>query len=666
MDEEEDGKMVEKNQNRIRILREGEHVRIEPYGPGIVRVRAALGEIADLDWTLQAAKDSDVVIQNDETGNMIMVNQNLRVVVSPDGRISFWKMSGELLFEELWRNERDIAARVMRGQEGGLVHIELHIRANTEEHFYGMGQEAHDLFDLKGAALDLCQQNTKSTIPFVMSSRGYGFIWNNPAIGRVEFGTSQTRWVAEKARQLDYLVIVGDSPAEIEHRYCTLTGFAPVFPAWATGLWQSKLRYETQEELLAVAREYKRRGIDLSMIVCDYFHWPQQGEWKFDRAYWPDPEAMVKELDEMGIKLLVSIWPTVDPRSENFLEMRERNMLIRSERGPGALVYCRGPETYYDPTNPEARTFVWNRVKENYYQLGVRHFWLDEAEPEITPYDYDNLRYWIGNGMEVSSLYPFYYAKTFYDGQKEAGQEEILNLIRCAFLGSQRFGTVLWSGDICADFDSLRRQIKTGLHVAISGIPWWTTDIGGFHGGDPDSPEYRECFIRWFQFGAFCPVFRMHGFRYRADRPVTSPVSLDGFCPSGGPNEIWSYGEEAYNILSNYIKIRECLRTYIYENLKLASEDGTPLMRPLFYDFTDKENYDIFDQYMFGPDIMVCPVHEAGKRKRQVYLPGGQAWIDPATEKEYEGGIHITVDAPLERIPLFLRKGTALKCEWFR
>lgn len=656
--------MVEKIQDKIHVLRDGEHVLVESYGSGVIRVRVSLGEIWDQNWTLLPIEKSEVEIY-EEDNNLIINNQGIYVKVTSDGKLSFWNEKDELLLNELWRNERDLPARVLRGYVGGTAHLEQHFCANAKEHFYGLGQEAHDLFDLKGATLDLCQQNTKSTIPFVISSRGYGFIWNNPAIGRVEFGTSETRWVAERGKQIDYLVIAGNTPAEIEQKYCKLTGYAPELPYWATGLWQSKLRYETQDELMEVAREYKRRGIDLSMIVCDYFHWPQQGEWKFDKKYWPEPEKMVEELEKMGTKLLVSIWPTVDPRSENYPEMRDRNMLIRSERGPGALVYCRGPETYYDPTNPEARRFVWKRVKENYYELGVKNFWLDEAEPEIGPYDYDNLRYWIGNGMEVSSLYPFYYAKTFYDGQKEEGQEEIVNLIRCAFLGSQRFGTVLWSGDICSDFDSLRRQIKTGLHVAVSGIPWWTTDIGGFHGGDPKSPEYRECLIRWFQFGTFCPIFRMHGFRHRPDRPVTSPFSLDGFCPSGGPNEIWSFGEEAYEILYKYIKVRERLRPYIYENLKQASHDGTPLMRPLFYDYPDEENYNIFDQYLFGPDIMVCPVYELGRRERKVFLPRESEWINVANGESYKGGMWIDVEAPLEQIPIFIKKGTGLKEEWF-
>lgn len=657
--------MIRTSRNSIEILREGEVVRIEIYGADVIRVRAAASRIEELDWTLLQQEEAIGEIQACEDGYQL-TNGNINVRVTGEGELSFRNHRDEVLFEEFWTNERDMAARMIKGKAGGLFHIEQNICSYMGEHFYGLGQEAHDLFDLKGATLDLCQQNTKSTIPFVISSRGYGFLWNNPAIGRVEFGTSRTRWVAESAKQLDYLVFAGDTPDEIEKIYCRLTGYSPELPMWATGLWQSKLRYETQEELLGVAREYKRRGIPLSLIVCDYFHWPQQGEWKFDKEYWPDPKAMIEELNEMDVKFLVSIWPTVDPRSENFLTMREQNMLIRTERGPGPLVYCRGAETYYDSTNPEARKFVWGRVKKNYYELGVRNFWLDEAEPEIGPYDYDNLRYWLGNGMEVSSLYPFYYAKTFWEGQKAEGQDEIVNLIRCAFIGSQRFGTVLWSGDIRADFDSLRRQIKTGLHVAVSGIPWWTTDIGGFHGGDPDSPEYRECFVRWFQFGTFCPIFRMHGFRFRADRPVSSPVSFDGFCASGGPNEIWSYGEEAYEIMVKYVAVRERLRPYIHKHLQKTSEEGTPLMRPLFYDYPKDDVYDIYDQYMFGPDIMVCPVHEKGVRMRNVYLPKGQNWIDTATGKEYQGGTVVNVEAPLHTIPTYLRKGTELTCEMFR
>jgi alpha-D-xyloside xylohydrolase len=660
--------MISAAANRLTFSREGESLVLEPYGPDVIRVRSTAGaRVLDEAWTLlPPAPDCAHVTR--EAGKAVLRNGKISAEMTDDGHICYFNDRGGELLREQWAYERDLPGRWIRKSAGDLFKVETLFVPQAGEHFYGMGQESHDLFDLKGSVIELCQQNTKSTIPFVVSSRGYGLLWNNPGIGRVEFGASRTRWVAEAARQMDYLVIAGGDIPEIVRRYSSLTGYAPEFPDWALGLWQSKLRYETQEQLLEVAREYKRRGIPLSMIVCDYFHWPQQGDWKFDPRYWPDPAGMVRELNEIGVKLLVSIWPTVDPRSENYEEMRDRNMLIRTDRGPGVLTFCRGPETYFDATNPEARAFVWDKIQKNYYAYGVRNFWLDESEPEIWPYDYDNLRYCEGNGLEVSNLYPFYYAKAFYDGQRAGGQNEILNLIRCAFIGSQRFGVVLWTGDIRSDFDSLRRQIKAGLHVSLCGMPWWTTDIGGFHGGDRRDEGYRECFVRWFQFGAFCPVFRMHGNRDLPGGPKAPTFrSMDGSCPSGDENEIWSYGETAYGIMRFYVNLRERLRPYIGAQMHTASQDGTPVMRPLFYDFPQEECYGIFDQYMFGPSLMACPIHEQGRRARRVFLPAGADWTDARTRVPYAGGQWIETEAPLDWMPLFLRAEDAREFpkEWF-
>lgn len=640
--------------------RENEVLYIEPYGPNILRVRVVIdSNVPKEDWTLLPPEPCKCSISvTPEVGKI--VNGKIRAEITNTGHISFYNQNNRVLVKEQWTLERDQEARIYRGKGGHYFYAEVQFCPNRNEHFYGMGQEAHDVFDLKGSVIDLCQQNTKSTIPFVISSMGYGFLWNNPGIGRVEFSNCRTRWVAEQTKHIDYLVIAGDNVGEIERSYASISGYAPKFPYWATGMWQSKLRYLTQEELLSVAKEYHSRNIPISMIVCDYFHWPQQGEWKFDPQYWPDPQQMVQQLQEMGMRLLVSIWPTVDPRSENFQAMKEQNMLIRTQRGPGVMTFCRGPETYYDATNPDARDFVWDKVKQNYYAYGIKNFWLDEAEPEFLPYDYDNLRYYLGAGPEVSNIYPYYYAKNFYDGMKAQGEEEVLNLIRCAFIGSQRYGVVLWSGDIAADFDSMRRQLKAGLNVSLCGIPWWTTDIGGFHGGDALDPEYRECIIRWFQFGAFCPVFRMHGDRYNPNRKKASCYTMDPQCTSGGPNEIWSYGEEAYEIMKSYIDLREKLRPYIQQQFDLASQDGTPIIRPLLYDFSDEECYEIFDQYMFGPDLMPCPVHEYGCRERRIYLPSHVTWVDTKTGKEYDGGQWICAEATLDWMPLFVRKGSPL------
>ena len=588
--------------NRIIWETAGELVYIEPYGRDAIRFRSSKSLRIDeaLNWTLEEPASPEGVIIEADDEKACMTNGKIQVTITGDGTVTYRNTrTGKVLLEEYWIDGRVHTAPLRRAREyrvtsGNQFKISLYFKAEPGEHFYGMGQDANDCFDLKGSTVELLQKNGKCTIPYTYSSRGYGFIWNNPAIGRAEFVNNHTMWHVQCAKQIDYVIIAGDTPGEINEKFTAIRGRAPMLPEWAAGFWQCKLRYETQEELLQVAREYKRRGLPISVIVIDYFHWTMQGEWKFDPEKWPDPKAMVSELESMGIKLMVSVWPTIDPRSENYAYMREHNYILRGERGVDVVFMFFGPQTYVDTTHPGAREFFWSRAKKNYYDYGIRTFWLDEAEPEMRPYDYDNVRMYLGNGEEVSNIYCVGFAKAFYDGLKAQG-EEVCNLVRCAWLGSQRYGVVLWSGDIASTFDSLRKQLKAGLNVAMCGIPWWTTDIGGFINGDPESEEFRELMIRWFEFGVFCPIFRLHGFRL--PYPVRDILNPDGYCGSGGPNEVWSFGEEAYEIIRRYMYVREELKPYIMGQMKLASEDGTPVMRPLFYDFCgDKNVYDIWDE----------------------------------------------------------------------
>lgn len=582
--------------NRIIWETAGELVYIEPYGRDAIRFRSSKSLRIDeaLNWTLEEPASPEGVIIEADDEKACMTNGKIQVTITGDGTVTYRNTrTGKVLLEEYWIDGRVHTAPLRRAREyrvtsGNQFKISLYFKAEPGEHFYGMGQDANDCFDLKGSTVELLQKNGKCTIPYTYSSRGYGFIWNNPAIGRAEFVNNHTMWHVQCAKQIDYVVIAGDTPGEINEKFTAVTGRAPMLPEWAAGFWQCKLRYETQEELLQVAREYKKRGLPISVIVIDYFHWTMQGEWKFDPEKWPDPKAMVSELESMGIKLMVSIWPTIDPRSENYAYMREHNYILRGERGVDVVFMFFGPQTYVDTTHPGAREFFWSRAKKNYYDYGIRTFWLDEAEPEMRPYDYDNVRMYLGNGEEVSNIYCVGFAKAFYDGLKAQG-EEVCNLVRCAWLGSQRYGVVLWSGDIASTFDSLRKQLKAGLNVAMCGIPWWTTDIGGFINGDPESEEFRELMIRWFEFGVFCPIFRLHGFRL--PYPVRDILNPDGYCGSGGPNEVWSFGEEAYEIIRRYMYVREELKPYIMKQMKLASEDGTPVMRPLFYDFAGIKMY---------------------------------------------------------------------------
>jgi len=638
--------------NRLQWENEGELYWIDAFGPNALRFRGSKSlRINDEDWNLLPQPEVQLEIAFTE-GSAVVRNGTIRAEVEARrGRITYLNDDDEILLREAYHHHHPQFARQFRSK--GSDHFELKVTfdAEKDEHLYGMGQHPNDCLDLKGTVLELAQKNTQISIPFLLSSKGYGFIWNNPAVGRAELSLTHTSFYAEYTKQIDYVIFAGETPADLVTHYSVLTGTAPRMPEFATGFWQSKLRYYSQEDLLDVAREYRRRNLPISVIVADFYHWPVTGDWKFNPELWPDPAEMIEELDSLGIELVVSVWPTLAPQSENYAEFRRRNFTIRPENGNNLFLKVNDDLTYVDVTHPEARKALWARLKENYFDLGVRQFWMDEAEPEIEPLEYHNIRYYRGNGLEVSSLYPYHLSQTIFEGQVASGQTEIINLTRSGWIGSQRLGAVLWSGDISGDFPTLRRQVKAGLNIGLSGIPWWTTDIGGFW-ADPRSDEYREVLIRWFQFGAFSPVMRIHG--------VNQPFSeIEGqLTGTGAPNEVWSFGEEAYGILSHYLDIRERLRPYIQKHMDIASEDGTPVMRPLFYDFPDDEkSYTIEDQFMFGPDVLVAPVLEAGAISRRVYLPKGSMWTDALTGETQEGGQTIDYAVSIENIPLFTRNG---------
>ncbi len=602
-----------------------------------------------------------------------ITNGKLTAAFNEFGWLTYYNQKGEVLLEERWRVNNGglktsplaIPGREYKPIIGSSDYkLTLRFEGQDGEKIFGLGQRQEKQLNMKGCTLELAQRNTQSSIPFALSNKGYGMLWNNPAIGRVTFANNMTEWVAECSEHMDLWITAGDTPAEIEEAYANATGKVPMMPDYATGFWQCKLRYTTQEQLLNVAREYKKRGIPISVIVCDFFHWPQQGEWKFDPKYWPDPQAMVDELKSMGIELMVSIWPTVDVNSENYEEMKELGLLVRSERANAVQMQFMGNEYLFDAFNPESRQYVWNKAKENYYKYGIKIFWLDEAEPDyMFHYDYDNFRYYKGPAVKVSNFYPVEYAKAFYEGMEAEGQENILNLLRCVWAGSQRYGALLWSGDTHSTFDFLRNQMAAGLNVGLSGIPWWTTDIGGFTGGDIHDPKFHELLIRWFQFGLFCPVTRLHGFRDPIDFTISNAAKMwNQPFGSGADNEIYSYGEDVYKILKGLVDTRETLRPYVKEQMVKAHEKGTPVIRPLFYDNPEDEKcWDINDEYMFGPDILVAPVLYEGMRERSVYLPAGRIWKEVRTGKVYDGGTTVQCDAPLSVIPVFTTNDSEFK-----
>ena len=416
--------------NKLIYRNDSEILQLEPWGKNSLRIRGTkTAAVSQEPWALLEPEACEAQIQVDGKTASI-TNGKIRAEFNQFGWLTYYNQKGEVLLEERWRvnNGGDktsplaICGREYKPIIGSSDYkITLRFEGQDGEKIFGLGQRQEKQLNMKGCCLELAQRNSQASIPFALSNRGYGFLWNNPAIGRVTFANNLTEWIAECSEHMDLWITAGDTPAEIEEAYAEATGKVPMMPDYATGFWQCKLRYTTQEQLLNVAREYKKRGIPISVIVCDFFHWTNQGDWQFDPKFWPDPQAMVDELKSMGIELMVSIWPTVDVNSENYDEMKELGLLVRSERANAVQMQFMGNEYLYDAFNPEAREYVWNKAKEHYYKYGIKIFWLDEAEPDyMFHYDFDSFRYHKGPAMKVSNFYPVEYAKTFYEGmQKE-------------------------------------------------------------------------------------------------------------------------------------------------------------------------------------------------------------------------------------------------------
>ena len=660
--------------------RGGETLRIEGWGRDSLRVRAWMyDESSRNDWALtEKPAETECRIRIGEEDHWVgdgtidrvpcaeIENGRIRAVVNFAGVISFFR-DGKLILREYYRSYGGtlsegsrclkIVNRDWKGIIGGSEYtLTVKFDANDGEKIYGMGQYQQPWLNLKGNVLELAQRNSQISVPFMVSSLGYGLLWNNPAVGHAAFANNYTEWLARSTKQMDYWITAADGPKEILRNYTDVTGHAPMFPENLMGLWQCKLRYRTQEEVLSVARQYQKEGIRIDQIVIDFFHWTVQGDWKFDKTYWPDPKAMVDELHSMGIRVIVSVWPSVDRKSENFAPMMERGLLIRTERGAAQTYDYQGDCVEIDPFNPETRQYIWEVCKKNYYDFGIDGFWLDNSEPDYGVYDFENYRYCAGPALTCSNMYPQMFSRAFFEPMTADKGAETVNLLRCGWAGSQKYGNVIWSGDVPSTFQALREQLQVGLNMGLAGIPWWTTDIGGFMTDDVEDPKFRQLLIRWYQFAVYSAVLRMHGDRGPYNIPPLDTRDWGGgYLHTGQPNELWSYGEENYAIMRKYYDVRIAMHDYIRSLYREAHENGSPLIRTMFYEFPeDAKCWELQDQYMFGGKYLVAPVLECDCWEREVYLPAG-SWKNVNNGETLEGGKTVTVKAPIEEIPVFER-----------
>jgi alpha-D-xyloside xylohydrolase len=582
-------------------------------------------------WTMQSTDDA-----------VTLATSLLKITVTrKDGAISYAEIHGDPLVQE---SSRSLTPQKVNGEDTYRAESMVSIYG-SHEGIYGLGQHQAGVWNYRGESVDISQENSNISVPLMLSSKGYGIFWNNTSRSRFNNRFANILYISsDVADVVDYYFLYGPDFDKIIAGYRELTGQAPMFGKWAYGFWQCKNRYKSQAEILGVARRYRELHIPVDNIVQDWFWWNRKGEFVFNKNY-PDPKAMVDQLHSENFHLMISIWPFFEPGSTNYEYMQGKGWFVDKFK------YAKPPYhtdamAVYDATSPEARKYYWDEVNKGLFSIGLDAWWMDTTEPETEGQEENILlghQLAAGSGDRYVNVFPLLDTQAVYQGQRSASDKKrVFILSRSAFAGSQRNGVTAWSGDINSDWLSFRRQVPAGLNFALSGIPYWTTDIGGFVFGNTRDPAFRELFVRWFEYGTFNPILRVHGTR------------------NPDENELWSYGPDAQTILVNFDRLRYRMLPYIYSLAwKTTSEAYTP-MRPLVMDFrADYRAQNTGDQFMFGPAFLVNPVTDPTATTRPVYLPGAK-WYDFWTGSAIEGGRTINAFTPLERMPLYVRAGSIL------
>ena len=678
------------------LNRDGSTIVLEPYAPNIIRVTLSMNKDAALakpeygfsasaapdGWAHQQSEQGDVyqssrliiTVGTNHPGKPVATQIDIGKFFNgstPSANISIRTPEGKTLLRMTgWSmsvpNYKDGNAGVLndkRPSDPPFYQVGASFVSPDDEHYYGLGQYHEGFLDRRGHRVE-CWQNYLATagpsvcVPFMVTNRGYGIIWDNPSKTVIEPGfNEQTRWTSEVGDRVSFFVIAGNTIDEIYSGYRLLTGPTPLLPKAAYGYIQCKQRYSSQDEVLAVAKGYRDRHLPADVIVVDWFYYSKMGQMDFVPDKWPDPAAMNRQLHDMGFQTMISVWPrfTKGSRYYDFLLNKGWFEHLADGTPTDGLPYDRAGSDI-DTTNPEAARWYWDTIRDNIVSKGFDAIWADETEPDLPP---NGSYFSVGPGTRYFNIYPLVHTGALYDGFRRDVKNRALILSRDAYIGAQRNGTMFWSSDIYPTWDTLNRQIPTGLGFTASGIAYWTQDIGGWqylprehHPAHPPLldpsdardnvggyDDYPELYTRWFEYGAFLPIFRAHGSRLY--------------------NEVWSYGKQAQPILEKYLKLRYQLMPYIYSLGYNTYQTGAPYMRALFMDFlNDPKVTDMGDEYMFGPAFLVAPVTEQGETSRAVYLPAGADWYNYWTNERVHGGQTIQVDAPVDTLPLFVRAGS--------
>jgi alpha-D-xyloside xylohydrolase len=620
-----------------------ETLRLSVCAPGVLHIVAGPGDPNSASpvepWLIHSCTPDRFDFEQTEKEAALRTSQLQVSIRLHTGQLFFKNAVGDILLFESDRKTRRYMPAIVNGEK--VYRVSDRFQPSATEGFYGLGQHQSGVFNYRGSVVELAQANTDVAVPLLISSNGYGILWNTASKSWFDnrFPT-ELKLTSDAADAIDYYFLYGPEIDQVIHQYRELTGHAPLFGKWAYGFVQSKDRYKSAKELLDIAAEYRDQHVPLDLIVQDWFWWKHQGDPDYVDDYlkpYPDVPDALKKLHDEHLHAMISVWAVTDPLSNTYQQLKAHNLLI-----PGT--------NDYDPTNPAARDMYWNLLVSKVFAQGWDGFWLDSSEPECcngySDATLNDYQLSIGNGARYTNIFPLMHSGNVYDHWRATtDQKRVFILTRSAFAGQQRNATTVWSGDVTGTFATLQRQIPAGLNFEVSGVPYWTTDIAGYgwpYERDTRDPSYQELYTRWFEFGVFCPIFRTHGHR------------------SNGTNEIFSYGPQVPTLIA-YDKLRYRLLPYLYSLAWRVTNEDYTLMRPLIMDWrTNEKVREIGDQFLFGPSILVNPVIQQGATSRFVYLPSAPAWYDFWTGEKLEGDQRILSQAPLDRIPLYVKAGSIL------
>jgi len=653
----------------VKLKIDSVEIEIQFYNPSTVRiVKYPAGHEFQKKSLSVIASPKKVHFSIEESGNKLTVRtKSIRVCLDLlDVKISFSEPSGRLLLSEKSRSatftDFDDAGNKTYSVSQSFV-------LENNEAIYGLGQQQDGKLNRRNIRLRMIQGNTDDYVPFFVSNKGYGLFWDNYSPTIFADTLDETTFASEVGDCIDYYFMYGGNADGVIAQMRELTGRVPMFPLWTFGYWQSKERYKSQDEIVGVVKKYRELGVPLDGIIQDWQYWGNNYLWnamEFLNAEFYDPQKMVDDIHRMNAHIIISIWNSFGPHTKQYRELKEINALLDfitwpesgSDKWPPRLDYPSGVRVY-DPFHPQARDIFWKYLKSGLFSLGIDGWWLDSSEPDHLQYkesDLDNKTY-LGSFRKVRNAFPLMSVRGVYEHQRAETQEKrVFILTRSAFAGQQRYGSVVWSGDVVASWKTLRAQIPAGLNFSLSGIPYWNSDIGGFFLWNfpkkLEDPNYRELYVRWLQFGAFCPMMRSHG--------------------TDAPREIYQFGkkgEPIYDAIEKFIKLRYRFLPYIYSAAWDVTANHSTMMRALVMDFPgDPKAIDVNDEYMFGKSVLVCPVTEpmysnedfAHVKSKKLYLPQGAVWYDFWTGNKFQGGQTVTKETPIDIIPLYVKAGTIL------